>query len=111
MILSKRPDILCFALEYVEKLITRTTVTLAKGGRAPIKAMSYICAQTRGRGKISTNQQRSHAGPLSAINSEYIGRYLGNYVLYMSVCCLQYSKVIAHRSRLHTGLDILQRSL
>lgn len=85
MIFSQRLDILCFALEYAEKLITRTTVTLAKGGRAPIKAISYICVQIRGWGTMSTNQQHSHAGPLSAINSEYIGRYLGNCVLYMSV--------------------------
>lgn len=34
---------------------------------------------------MSTNQQHSHAGLLSAINSEYIGRYLENYVLCKSV--------------------------
>lgn len=56
--------------------MTRTTVTLARGGRAPELELDQIKVYKI----MPTYRQHSHAGPRGATNSEYIGRYLENYV-------------------------------
>lgn len=76
MTVCKKSDTLYLIAEYVEKFMTRTTVTLARGGSAP-KLKSETVQVYRA---MPTYRQHSHAGPHGATNNEYIGKYLENYV-------------------------------